>query len=89
MHFYEIFKQAWYSALVCITNILNYIIMLGTELPHVVQARAEGPESPTQGNALGISAIHLAPCKGKSLLKKDIKNENKRRQETSTTMAVM
>ena len=32
-----------------------------------------------QGNTLGISAIHLAPCKGKSLFKKDIKNENKRR----------
>jgi len=32
-----------------------------------------------QGNTLGISAIHLAPCKGKSLLRKDIKNENKRR----------
>ncbi len=42
-----------------------------------------------QGIALGISAISLAPCKGKSLLKKDIKNENKRRQETSTTMAAM
>ncbi|MST78882.1 hypothetical protein FYJ72_14840 [Prevotella copri] len=32
-----------------------------------------------QGNTLGISAIRLAPCRGKSLLKKDIKNENKRR----------
>ena len=32
-----------------------------------------------QGNTLGISAICLAPCKGKSLLKKDIKNEDKRR----------
>ena len=42
-----------------------------------------------QGNTLGISAIHLAPCKGKSLLKKDIKNENKGRQETSTTKAAM
>ena len=43
-----------------------------------------------QGNTLGISAIRLAPCKGKSLKKdKDIKNENKRRQETSTTMAAM
>ena len=42
-----------------------------------------------QGNALGISAIHLAPCKGKSLKKKDIKNENKRRQENSTTKAAM
>ncbi|RHL35201.1 hypothetical protein DW026_11835 [Segatella copri] len=42
-----------------------------------------------QGNTLGISAISLAPCKGKSLLRKDIKNENKRRQETSTTMAAM
>ena len=39
--------------------------------------------------ALGISAIRLAPCRGKSLLKKDIKNENKRRQETSTAMAAM
>ena len=48
MHFYEIFKQA-FIALVCITNILNYIIMLGTELPHVVQARAEGPEAPSPG----------------------------------------
>lgn len=63
--------------------------MLGTELPHVVQARAEGPEAPSPGNTLGISAIRLAPCKGKSLFKKDIKNENKRRQETSTTMAAM
>ena len=42
-----------------------------------------------QGNTLGISAIHLAPCKGKSLLRKDIKNENKGRQENSTTMAAM
>ena len=42
-----------------------------------------------QGNTLGISAIRLAPCRGKSLLKKDIKNENKRRQETSTMMAAM
>ena len=42
-----------------------------------------------QGIALGISAISLAPCKGKSLFKKDIKNENKRRQETSTMMAAM
>ena len=42
-----------------------------------------------QGNTLGISAISLAPCKGKSLFKKGIKNENKRRQETSTTMAAM
>lgn len=63
--------------------------MLGTELPHVVQARAEGPEAPSPGYTLGISAIHPAPCKGKSLLKKDIKNENKRRQETSPTMAAM
>ena len=30
-----------------------------------------------------------AKVKGKSLLKKDIKNENKRRQETSTMMAAM
>ena len=30
-----------------------------------------------------------AKVKGKSLLKKDIKNENKGRQETSTTMAAM
>ena len=42
-----------------------------------------------QGITLGISAIRLAPCRGKSLLKKDIKNENKRRQETSTMMAAM
>ena len=42
-----------------------------------------------QGNTLGISAISLAPCRGKSLFKKDIKNENKRRQETSTMMAAM
>ena len=43
-----------------------------------------------QGITLGISAISLAPCKGKSLKKhKDIKNENKRRQETSTMMAAM
>ena len=26
--------------------------MLGTELPHVVQARAEGPEAPSPGRAL-------------------------------------
>ena len=33
-----------------------------------------------QGNTLGISAISLAPCKGKSFKKyKDIKNENKGR----------
>ena len=33
-----------------------------------------------QGNTLGISAIYLAPCKGKSLKKhKDIRNENKGR----------
>ena len=63
--------------------------MLGTELPHVVQARPEGAEAPSPGYTLGISAIHPAPCKGKSLLKKDIKNENKRRQETSPTMAAM
>ena len=37
------------SSYVCITNILNYIIMLGTELPHVVQVRAEGPEAPSPG----------------------------------------
>ena len=30
-----------------------------------------------------------AKVKGKSLLRKDIKNENKGRQETSTTMAAM
>ena len=42
-----------------------------------------------QGIALGISAIRLVPCRGKSLLKKDIKNENKGRQETSTTKAAM
>ena len=43
-----------------------------------------------QGNTLGISAICLAPCKGKSLkIHKDIRNENKRRQETSTMMAAM
>ena len=43
-----------------------------------------------QGNTLGISAIRPAPCKGKSLKKhKDIKNENKRRLETSTMMAAM
>ena len=41
--------KAAFIALVCITNILNYIIMLGTELPHVVQARAEGPEAPSPG----------------------------------------
>ena len=26
--------------------------MLGTELPHVVQARPEGPEAPSPGRAL-------------------------------------
>ena len=41
--------KAAFIVLVCITNILNYIIMLGTELPHVVQARAEGPETPSPG----------------------------------------
>ena len=41
--------KAAFIALVCITNILNYIIMLGTELPHVVQVRAEGPEAPSPG----------------------------------------
>ena len=41
--------KAAFIALVCITNILNYIIMLGTELPHVVQARAEDPEAPSPG----------------------------------------
>ena len=35
MHFYEIFKQA-FIALVCITNILNYIIMLGINAPKVL-----------------------------------------------------
>ena len=49
----------------------------------------KGQKLLAQGNTLGISAIHLAPCKGKSLLKKDIKNENKGRQENSTTMAAM
>jgi len=49
----------------------------------------KGQKLLAQGNTLGISAIHPAPCRGKSLLKKDIKNENKRRQETSTTMAAM
>jgi len=49
----------------------------------------KGQKLLAQGNTLGISAIRLAPCRGKSLLKKDIKNENKRRQETSTTMAAM
>ena len=36
--------------------------MLGTELPHVVQARPEGAEAPSPGYTLGISAIHPAPC---------------------------
>ena len=49
----------------------------------------KGQKPLAQGNALGISTISLAPCKGKSLLKKDIKNENKGRQENSTTMAAM
>ena len=44
--------KAAFIALVCITNILNYIIMLGTELPHVVQARPEGAEAPSPGRAL-------------------------------------
>ena len=36
-----------------------------------------------QGITLGISAISLVPCKGKSLKKdKDIKNENKGRIHT-------
>jgi hypothetical protein len=35
------------------------------------------------------SPARSGKVKGKSLLKKDIKNENKRRQETSTTMAAM
>ena len=43
------FESKLFITLVCITNILNYIIMLGTELPHVVQARAEGPEAPSPG----------------------------------------
>ena len=84
--------------------------MLGTELPHVVQARAEGPEAPSPGHHPGYkrnppcalnqrsparSGIEnrwpkgKAKVKGKSLLKKDIKNENKGRQETSTMMAAM
>ncbi len=50
----------------------------------------KGQKLLAQGNTLGISAISLAPCRGKSLKKKeDIKNENKGRQETSTTMAAM
>ena len=49
----------------------------------------KGQKPLAQGNTLGISAIRPAPCKGKSLKKKDIKNENKGRQETSTTMAAM
>ena len=49
----------------------------------------KGQKLLAQGNTLGISAIRLAPCRGKSLFKKDIKNENKGRQETSTAMAAM
>ena len=49
----------------------------------------KGQKLLAQGNTLGISTIRPAPCRGKSLFKKDIKNENKRRQETSTTMAAM
>jgi len=41
--------KAAFIVLVCITNILNYIIMLGTELPYVVQARPEGAEAPSPG----------------------------------------
>ena len=74
--------------------------MLGTELPHVVQARAEGPEAPSPGHHPGYkrnppcalnqrSPARSGKVKGKSLLKKDIKNENKRRQETSTMMAAI
>ena len=49
----------------------------------------KGQKLLAQGNTLGISTIRPAPCRGKSLFKKDIKNENKGRQETSTTMAAM
>ena len=40
---------------ICITNILNCIIMLGislTELPHMVQVRPEGAEAPSPGRSL-------------------------------------
>ena len=33
---------------------------------NLVPIRPEGAEAPSQGNTLGISAISLAPCKGKS-----------------------
>ena len=64
--------------------------MLGTELPHVVQARPEGPEAPSPGHHPGYkrnppcalnqrSPARSGKVKGASLFKKDIKNENKRR----------
>ena len=40
--------------------------MLGTELPHVVQDGLKAQKLLVQGNTLGISAIRLAPYKGKS-----------------------
>ena len=54
-----------------------FYYLASTFPPHALK----GQKHLAQGITLGISAISLAPCRGKSLLKKDIKNENKRRQE--------
>ena len=78
---------------ICITNILNCIIMLGINAPKVLakgkyaqavrkaalasigakpqkdDASKASKKHLARGNTLGISAIRLAPCKGKSLKK--------------------
>ena len=42
--------------------------MLGTELPHVVQARAEGPEAPSPGQHPGYKQYFaLRPVRAKAL----------------------
>ena len=38
--------------------------MLGTELPHVVQARPEGAEAPSPGHRPGYTSNHTYALKG-------------------------
>ena len=43
--------------------------MLGTELPHVVQARAEGPKAPSPGHRPGYTSNQPCALKGQKPLK--------------------
>ena len=62
--------------------------MLGTELPHVVQVRAEGPKAPSPGHRPGYTSNHTYALKGQKLKKFRVIRAYFSRHSTSGSAAI-